>query len=182
MTRLMGWMCLFLLVALVGPLKAAADYYVDLDWTGATNGTETEPYTTLSAAVVPFVANGGSVLVAGGVYKSVSEGGYENFGMNGYDIGVSNKAGVWQGGYAGWDGVSSFDWTEASRTYPTSTNGDEVSMTVVDLTNANSRAFCFSQYGVNIDFEGFLFRNSSVTQSAYKGGALFMNGGMQWRL
>lgn len=163
------------------PALQAGTYYVDVEWTGPSNGTATEPFQTLAEAATAFAADGGTVYVAGGLYISASEGGQENFGTTGYDIGANDKSGTWRGGYAGWDGsgiaVGDFDWTEGARVYPDAWNVDDATMAVVDLTNANSRAFYFTQYDVNIDFEGFLFRNAKVTQGSYNGGALFGNGG-----
>ena len=45
-------------------------------------------------------------------------------------------------------------------------------VTVIDLTNANARAF-YAAAGVN--FEGFVFRDSEVTQGGYSGGALYLD-------
>jgi hypothetical protein len=48
----------------------AADYYVDLNYSGTESGTETEPYTNIRPAVVAANANAGAdtIYIAAGTY------------------------------------------------------------------------------------------------------------------
>jgi hypothetical protein len=155
-----------------------ATYYVDSGYDGSLgtpNGATNRPFTTLAAAAAAYASGSGHIiLVAGGNYRSVSEGGQENFGVNGYNLAA--KAGSWKGGYAGWLGAAAFDWTEASRTFPDASAIDPAAMTVVNLTNANSRAFYSSGADHVLTFDGFVFRDSLITTTNYDGGALVLNG------
>jgi len=131
----------------------AATYYVDVNWTGTQSGTISAPYRTLGAAVTAANgANGNTILVADGSYASSSGSGLENFGANGLTI---TQGTTIQGGYAGWQSGTTFDWTtRVPRT------------TVVDLASANTRAFYRGgsgelNYAPTID--GLTIRNGNVT-------------------
>jgi hypothetical protein len=164
----------------------ATDFYVDLDWTGTEAGTQTQPYRTISNAVAVTKSTAGThnIYIAAGTYKDVANGGLENYdsikGGNGvtdpgggYPIGnnsifsggVNSIVSVY-GGYAGWQGGSTFDWTAGSRV-PRST--------IIDLQGANSRAFFnnsyFSAGGV---YDGLTIQNGNITggtADGYGGGA-----------
>lgn len=179
----------------------ATDFYVDLDWTGTEAGTQTQPYRTISNAVV--AANNSTlgtptsparhvVRIAAGTYKDVANGGLEDFSEpantnyptpvtgGGYKLGDSlggtyDRARVVDifGGYAGWQGGSSFDWTEGSRV-PRST--------IIDLQGANSRAF-YNNHGTHAVtgplFDGLTIINGNVTNSGSGGAAIQCTGGYQ---
>ncbi|MFO7870512.1 MAG: hypothetical protein R6V03_03665 [Kiritimatiellia bacterium] len=154
----------------------AVTYYVDVDYdgsNGASDGTSDQPYTNLQAAA-SSASTGDTVYVAAGLYISTSEGGYEDFGTEGYDVTITGGAMHWYGGYAGWQGGSGFDWT--NQTLPDADNVNTGTMTVIDLTNANSRAFADSASDGKVAFDGFFFRNSDVSTASYDGGALYLNG------
>ncbi len=131
-----------LTVAAVG-MAHAADYYVDVEWTGAQSGTTTAPYTTIKAAVdaANAVAATHNIYIAAGWYGDVANGGSEDYsagggtGGGGGGISVQRKINFY-GGYAGWDGdgtdAADFDWTAGSRA---------PRATVIDLSQAASRAF-----------------------------------------
>ncbi len=161
----------------------AATYYVDVNYNGANgtpNGTSTRPYTNLLAAAAVFIVTpfNHTVLVAGGDYKSISEGGIENFGTTGYNL--DRRPGTWKGGYVGQVSGATFDWNDATRTLPDAAAISTATMAVINLTNAYSRAFTTGTTVADhiLVFDGFVFRDSYVTQAAYVGGALHVNGNM----
>jgi len=174
-----------LAAALLAAVTAqAATYYVDVNYDGANGapeGTATQPWTTLYAAAVAYTnGSGHTIRVAIGEYKSTLEGGGEVFGQSGYEGGynLEGKSGNWHGGYVGQVSGATFDWTEESRTLPDIDTIDPADVTVINLTNANSRAFFSSAYEHQTIFNGFVFRDSHVTQSGYDGGAMRIEGGM----
>jgi len=125
-------------VLLAAVTAQAATLYVDVKWSGPFNGTAAEPYQSLGQAFAAY-ANGDTIRVAIGEYKIVAEGGYETFGDTGYEE-TAARYGHWYGGYVGWNG-SSFDWSSGTRTFPDPDTLSPSSVTVVNLTNANARAF-----------------------------------------
>ncbi len=137
----------------------AATYYVDAKWPGpAFNGTASEPYQTLNAAIAAAnAADGNIILVAEGIYKDTLDGGYEAFPAVGYTL---TKSVTIRGGYAGWDGAA-FDWTTRA-----------LRSSIVDLTNTTSRAL-YLNASKTVTLEGITFRNSRTTQSS--GGAIYFN-------
>ncbi len=142
----------------------AATYYVDVNYDGANgtpDGTETRPYTTITAGVAAAEAVSGThvVLIADGTYRSLLSLGNENFGAEGL---VFTRTLTVSGGYVGQVSAGDFDWTEVSRT-PRST--------IIDLTGAGTRAF--STTG-NATFDGLTIRNAS---HAKEGGAILRTGG-----
>jgi hypothetical protein len=172
----------------------ANNYYVDLDWTGTASGTQTEPFKAISNATetARLVSGTHNIYIAAGTYADVANGGTEDFnayiGQNGsvaangggYPLGnwsgwgVSSLVNVY-GGYAGWQGGSTFDWTEGSRV-PRST--------IIDLQGANSRAFFNNAYlnAGSALIDGFTFVNGNVsggTTISYAGGAV-LNGTPNW--
>ncbi len=180
---LKGWMTT-LAALLLATAAHAATYYVDVNYDGVngiSDGTIGKPWTRLGDAVPSFTASSGhTVLVAGGVYKSTAAGGLETFGTTGYALNpgeAQNRVGAWKGGYGGVASDGSYDWSEASRVFPTAA-ADTAGMTVIDLTNANARAFYASSYQHTFTFDGLRFQNSDVAQSIYNGGALYNAGGM----
>ncbi len=150
--------------------ELGSTFHVDVDWTNATGyalGTASNSFDSLSAAVAAIaqIGQGGkTVLVANATYKSQLAGGKENFGVGGMICPVTLTI---KGGYAGWDGVSSYDWTEGSRVPRTS---------VIDLTNANARAFAYIDTGAVVNprftFDGLTFQNAL---HATNGGALYIS-------
>lgn len=161
------------------PCASAATNYVDVKYpNGDSDGTSSKPWTNMAPAVTAFTnGTGHTVIVAAGLYMSTNAGGYETFGTNGYVVipPTGNFSGNWLGGYKGWDG-GSCNWSEANRVMPT-TNVNTATMTVIDLTNANSRAFYaydITRDRLTVKFEGLVFRNANVTQANYSGGALLL--------
>jgi hypothetical protein len=148
----------------------AADYYVDVSWTGTESGATTAPYKTIKAAVdaANAVAGAHTIYIAGGWYGDVDNGGTEDYSAGGgADSGIliTRQMNLY-GGYAGWDGEGEepgdFDWSEGART---------PRATVIDLENALSRAFlnqCPEYVGTL--FDGLSFLNAS---NAVPGGALY---------
>lgn len=170
--------------ALLGVAAAhAATYYVDVNYDGANgapDGSETKPWTRLGDAVPAYTTTpyNHTIKVAGGEYKSTAAGGRETFGTTGYDL--QCRSGKWQGGYVGQTGDGSFDWSETSRTFPAADAVSATTMTVINLTNANVRAFTTGTTVADhvLVFDGFVFRDSDVSQANYDGGALRVNGNM----
>ncbi len=138
----------------------AATYYVDVNWSGPYNGTASEPYRTLNAAIAAAnAADGHTIIVADGVYRDASDGGFETFPAVGYSL---SKSVTMRGGYTGWTSGSSFDW--GSRAMRSS---------IVDLTNTTSRAL-YQNVSKTLLLEGFTFRNSRTLQT--NGGAVYLTG------
>ncbi len=157
----------------------AADYYVDVTYdgtNGAPDGSEIRPWTRLGDAVAAFTTSpyGHTIRVAAGEYKSLGEGGLENFGTTGYNL--ERRSGTWRGGYVGQVEGAIFDWSEASRMSPDADTLDPSVVTVINLTNAHSRAFTSTGADHFLIFHGFVFRDSYVTQANYHGGGLEVNG------
>jgi len=170
------WIVAAAVVVFGASVASAETFYVDVEWEGPSRGEAEAPFNTLGQAVEAYVkAGGGTVRVAGGLYKSTRAGGKEDFGEEGYML--RGRQGEWLGGYGGWDGER-FDWTDEGRALPDADNVDEGKMTVVDLTGANARAFHLAEYAKTVRFNGFVFRNSEVTRKDYPGGALLLAGGM----
>ncbi len=148
----------------------AANYYVDVDWTGAQSGTTNAPYKTIKAAVDAANAVSGThnIYIAAGWYGDVANGGTEDYSAGGGSGGGINitKAINFYGGYAGWDGdgtdPSDFDWTAGARI---------PHATVVDLQGAASRALYRGQIGSlgTPIIDGLTFCNANHTAS---GGAI----------
>ena len=150
--------------------------YVDVKWTGAEVGTPTHPFRILSNAVATANAAGtGShtIYVACGTNADVANGGLEDFsaaGGSGGGILVTNKINFY-GGYAGYDGVSAFDWTAGTRVPRNS---------IIDLQGASSCAFYVNCSGTVQSplFDGLTFRNANAPGS---GGAIYCyHGGYAW--
>ena len=149
-------------------VASAATYYVDVDWTGPYNGKTNEPYKTIKAAVdaASTSAVPRSVYIAAGTYADVANGGTEDYSAGGgsdHGILITNVMTV-AGGYAGWQGGTTFDWTtRTSRA------------TIIDLQGAASRAFRLLWLSGNgpssgPTFDGLTFQNANVTND---GGAIY---------
>jgi len=164
-----------LLLATIPTLNAAT-YYVDVNYdgfNGTADGTSTRPYTNItaaSAAAAALTAASDTFVVADGIYQSLNAGGAEDFGTEGIGFtGLQYGANeIVRGGYVGQvnPGASDMDWTTPTRVQRSS---------VVDLTDANARAFRRSgtgdlEWGLEVD--GFTFRNGTVTNANYNGGVL----------
>jgi len=176
-TRLfLGLAALTLIVAGASQTRAAT-YHVDSGWTGASSGTAAAPFHTIAeAAALVSASSGHTVKIAGGRYASIGQGGLENFGTAGYNLGTANNHSARiEGGYGGWQGGTTFDWT--SRTLPVAGALNPSTMTVIDLVGANSRAFTHGAYQQDVRYSGLAFVNSNVTQANYKGGAIYAGGG-----
>jgi predicted outer membrane repeat protein len=158
-------------------VASAASYYVDKNWTGPYNGTTNQPFQTIKAGVDAACTSAAprNVYIAAGTYADVANSGTEDYSAGGgsdHGILISNVVTV-AGGYAGWQGGSTFNWTAASRA-PRST--------VIDLQGANSRAFCADWPAGNgpssgPTFDGFTFRNANATGD---GGAIFAADDNYW--
>lgn len=154
-------------ILLICAAAHGADFYVDPSYSGAGTGPN-DPYQTLGAATTAANAAGGShnIYIAAGTYADLANGGLEDFdggGSNG--ISVTRKINFY-GGYAGYEGGATFDWTtRAPRT------------SVVDLKGAGARAFD-NNYGSHVYdgplFDGLTFRNADHSGS---GAALRSNAG-----
>ena len=176
-----GWYLLVVLavLGLVASVASAGTYYVDLDWTGTESGTQTEPYKTIKAGVAAADASAAPrrVYIAAGTYADVANSGTEDYSAGGgsdHGIVISTVMTV-AGGYAGWQGGASFDWSEGSRT---------PRATIIDLHGADSRAFRAEWPGGNgpssgPTFDGLTFRNADVTGD---GGALYGSAHNYWIL
>ena len=155
----------------------AASFYVDPDWAGPWNGTTNQPFQTIKAGVSAACASSAprNVYIAAGTYADVANGGTEDYSAGGgsdHGILISNVVNV-AGGYAGWQGGSTFDWTTASRV-PRST--------IIDLQGADSRAFRAEWPSGNgpssgPTFDGLVFRNANVTGD---GGAIYESNHSYW--
>jgi predicted outer membrane repeat protein len=139
----------------------ANDFYVDVSWTGTESGTQTEPYTTIKAAVdaANEIDAEHNIYIAAGWYGDVANDGTEDYstgGGSGGGINITRRISFY-GGYAGWDGAGGdpgdFDWTEGSRIPRT---------TAIDLQDAGSRAFRNNQAanGHWSLFDGLSFSNA----------------------
>jgi len=156
--------CVVVAVAGLALSGWAADFYVDVSWTGTASGTQTEPFTTIKAAVDAANAIAGTdeidIYIAAGVYADVANGGTENYSTGGGTDGgiyITRRFINIYGGYAGWDGVGSepgnFDWTEGSRV---------PRATIIELKDAGSRAFYHEPpAGRGALFDGLTFQNAS---------------------
>ncbi len=121
-------------------LAQAANYYVDVDWTGTESGSSSQPYNTIGEAVTAANAVSAShnIYLAGGTYADAANSGTEDYSAGGGSGGGYNltKYIAFYGGYAGWDGdgtaASDFDWTAGARV---------ARSTIIDLQGASSRAF-----------------------------------------
>jgi hypothetical protein len=158
-------------------VASAGSYYVDVDWTGPYNGTTNAPFNTIKAGADAACTSAAprALYIAAGTYADVANGGTEDYSAGGgsdHGILISNVVTV-AGGYAGWQGGATFDWTAALRV-PRST--------IIDLQGANSRAFCADWPAGNgpssgPTFDGFIFRNANVTGD---GGAIFAADDNYW--
>jgi hypothetical protein len=177
------------LVGLLAPaLACAATYYVDSDWTNNPGGgTAANPYNNISNALaVANAADGNTLLVAGGVYRDAAGGGKESFPATGY---VIRAAMTIRGGYAGWDGTNTFDWTTwaprsavldltntASRALYL---GVDKAVTIEGLTflnavNTNAGAAAYLMSAAGLIVRNCLFTNNVNLSTANSGGALFL--------
>ena len=167
----------FILACLFSTARGmAAIYYVDVNYdgvNGAPDGTMTRPYTSITAAAAVAASNSADTfLVADGIYRSINNGGAENFGSEGIAFGILSCTKTIKGGYVGQvaPGSAGMDWSESSRVLRSS---------VIDLAAANSRAFRravgrtgYFEANGSLVVDGFEFRNSDVSAAGYNGGVL----------
>ncbi len=168
----MGWLAAAAVMAMATLTAQAANYYVDVSWTGTQSGTTNAPYATIKAAVdaANAIAATHTIYIAAGTYADVANanGGTEDYsagGGTGGGIKITRRINFY-GGYAGWNGdgaaPADFDWTEGSRT---------PRATVIDLEDAASRAFWHeAPVGSGSLFDGLTFQNAS---HAVDGGTLY---------
>ena len=134
----------------------AALFYVDGDWSGTETGGTSTPYNTIAEAVTAAnaVSGASSLYFASGNYRDVANGGFEDYsaggGASGGGYNLTQAISIY-GGYAGWQGGTTFDWTTRN---PRSTT--------IELKSASSRAFSYTGSGTPV-FDGLTFQNANTT-------------------
>ena len=138
-------------MCLAGP-SYGTYYYVDAGVGASGNGRSPgTAFKTITEGVIAANADGGSTIwVKQGTYKSLLIGGYEDFSSNGIAITAGT---VLQGGFTSM-------WALPARQPGTS---------IIDLSNATTRAFYDMCGGALVTFDGFTFKNGSHTND---GGAI----------
>ncbi|MCF7854480.1 MAG: right-handed parallel beta-helix repeat-containing protein [Candidatus Pacebacteria bacterium] len=147
----------FALLVFCGVHAPAASFYVDVDVSTSGSGGQTDPYKSIREAYNAAESNSelDNIYIASGTYNNSIEQ-WSTSGAFTY-----NQSMKVYGGYAGFDGGSSYDWSTRD---PRST--------VIDLNGANTRAFESTNSATDPDLtlDGLTISNASITGN---GGAVY---------